>query len=421
VRVMFTVSSWPTHYASMIPLGWALQAVGHEVRVLCAPSQVTTVGNAGLIPVPVPSGMDIVTSNRLQYYWEAVRGVWPFPFLPLHPLTGERMGSLSDFDVAAYRRDVEPELMAGTSAGFDAAVDFARRWEPDLVLHDPTSLEGLLASRLVGVPAAMCLWGPVGTHETAHFQVVPPDPSGSFARYGGGEFDLGMISNVVDPCPPALAPRTKAARLDVRYMPYNGVSPAPLWLLDAPRRPRVCVTWSTALSTMSGPDSYLLPELVHALSDLDAEVMVTATAQDVAALGSLPPSVRVLERLPLRLLLPSCDVVVHHGGSGTAMTALCAGVPQLAITFIAETTLTGLRLANAGVGRHLLGHQASRGAVRSSVEALLSAASYRERAAQLRDEIALRPTMVDLVESLEKLACDDPSRGETHGTDQSAA
>lgn len=405
MRVMFTVSSWPTHYASMIPLGWALQAVGHEVRVLCPESQSVPVGNAGLIPVPIPTGLDIVTSHRLQYYREAVAGLWPFPWLPLHPVTGERLARLDDFDEAAYRRDVEPDLLADTAAGFDAVVDFARRWSPDLVLHDTTSLEGLLAARLTGVPAAMCLWGPIGTDEAAHYQVVPPDPSGSFARHGAGEFDLAMIGHVVDPCPPEIAPRTKAERLPVRYVPYNGSAAAPTWLLDPVHKPRVCLTWSTALSLFTGPDSSLLPELVAAVDGLDVEVVVTATGRDIAELGPLPDSVRVLERLPLRLLLPSCAAVVHHGGGGTAMTALCAGVPQLAITFLAETTLTGERLAGAGVARHLMGHEADRDTVRASVEALVTARTHRERAAELRDEIELRPTMFDLVEDLEKLAC----------------
>lgn len=405
MRVLCTVSSWPTHYASMIPLGWALQTAGHEVRVLCPPSQVGQLTGAGLIPVPVLGGMDIVTSNRLQYYWEAVDGAWPYPWLPLHPLTGQRMRDLADFDLDGYRSDVEPGLIAGTRRGFDAAVDFARRWQPELVLHDPTSLEGLLAAMVTRVPAVLCLWGPVGTHEPGYQRIVPTDISDSFPRHGAGEFGLHLIEQVVDPCPPAIEPRTEADRLPVRYVPYNGCAPAPGWLLDPPDRPRVCVSWSTALPTMSGPDSYLLPELVDALADLDVEVFVTATAGDVATLGTVPPSVRVLERLPLRLLLPSCAAVVHHGGSGSAMTALCAGTPQLAITFITETALTGQRLADAGVGRHLPGHLAGRDAVRDAVAELVGAARYRERAAELRDEITLRPTMVDLVEHLEKLAC----------------
>lgn len=403
MRVMFTVASWPTHYASMVPIGWALQVMGHEVRVLCPPSQVTPVANAGLIPVPVLDGMDVGTANRMGYYWEAVEGRWRYPWLPLHPLTGAEMNSLDDFDLDAYRRDVEPDIVARTAHGFDAAVDFARRWHPDVVLHDPTSLEGLLAARVVDVPAALCLWGPVGSHEAPDRRIVPTDVSDAFPRHDACEFDLDMVKNVVDPCPPAVAPLVEARRLPVRFVPYNGSAPAPTWLLDPPRRPRVCVAWSTALSTMSGPNSYLLPRLVDALAGLDLEVFVTATAADVAALGAVPGNVRVLERMPLRLLLPSCAAIVHHGGSGNTMTSLVSGTPQLAITFTTETTVTAERLATAGVGIHVQGDLADRDTLRNSVLALVSEPPYRERAEQLRAESQLRPTAVDLVENLEKL------------------
>ncbi|SEF65156.1 UDP:flavonoid glycosyltransferase YjiC, YdhE family [Thermomonospora echinospora] len=404
MRLLFTVSSWPTHYSAMVPLGWALQAAGHEVRVLCTPTQVGPVSQAALPPVPVLDGMDVVTRLRLQYYEEAVAGVWPYPWLPPHPLTGERLRDLGDFDVDDFRARVAPELAARAARSFDAAVEFARAWRPDLVLHDPASLEGLLAAQVVGVPAALCLWGPVGTHEPEHMRIVPTDHSGSFPRHGLGEFDLGMIERVVDPCPDPLAPPTAAVRLPVRYVPYNGNRPAPTWLLHPADRPRVCVTWSTALSTVSGPDSYLLPEVIHALRGLDCDVIVTATAADVAALGPVPVSVRVVEHVPLRMVLPQCDVVVHHGGSGSAMTALCAGIPQFIATFAAEQTVTGQRVAAAGAGRHALGHLADRETIRDSVGDLLSNRSYRVTADRLRREMLARPTPATFVESLEELA-----------------
>jgi UDP:flavonoid glycosyltransferase YjiC (YdhE family) len=400
MRVLFTVASWPTHYAAMVPIGWALQAMGHDVRVVCPPSQVTPVCGAGLIPVPVLDGMDVATANRMEYFLEAVEGRWRYPWLPLHPLTGAEMRSLDDFDLEAYRRDVEPDIVARTARGFDAAVDFARRWRPDVVLHDPTSLEGLLAAKVLDVPSALCLWGPVGSHEPPHRRIVPADVSDAFPRHGVGEFGLHMVENVVDPCPSAMAPRVDARRLPVRFVPYNGSAPAPTWLLDPPRRPRVLIAWSTALSTMSGPNSYLLPRLVDALAGEDLEVFVTATAADVAALGDVPPGVRVLERMPLRLLLPTCAAIVHHGGSGNTMTALVSGTPQLAITFTTETTVTAERLAAAGVGIHVQGDHADRDTLRDAVLALVSEPTYRERAAELQAESQLRPTPVELAEKL---------------------
>ncbi|MBW8486204.1 nucleotide disphospho-sugar-binding domain-containing protein [Actinomadura parmotrematis] len=406
MRVVFTVSSQATHYAAMVPLGWALQAAGHEVRVLCTPGQTAAVGRTGLLPVPVLDGMEVLTRLRLQAVREAADGHRPYPWLPPHPLTGEPLADLADFDAAAFRADVAPALAERAARSFDAAVEFARAWRPGLVLHDPASLEGLLAARVTGVPAALCLWGPVGTHEPPHMGIVPADHSGSFPRHGQGPFDLDMIEHVLDPCPPSLEAPVRAARTRFGYVPFNGTTPVPAWTLEppAPGRPRVCVTWSTALTATSGPRSYLLPDILRALDGTGREVVVTATAADVAALGRVPAGVRVAEHVPLMAVLPGCAAVIHHGGSGSAMTALRAGVPQLITTFAAEQAATGRRVAAAGAGRHLPGHEADPAALRAALDALLTDPAHRTAAARIRAEILAQPTPAELVGTLEDLA-----------------
>jgi UDP:flavonoid glycosyltransferase YjiC (YdhE family) len=293
----------------------------------------------------------------------------------------------------------------GERAGrsFDAAVAFARSWQPDLIIHDPMSLEGLLAARVIGVPAALALWGPTGTHEPDHVRIVPDDISGSFRRYGLGEFTPDLIEHVIDPCPAALRPPTTADRLPVRYVPYNLAGSAPDWVWEEPSRPRVCVSWSTALSIMSGPDSYALPEIIRGVAALDVEVVVTATRQDVVKLGSVEPSIRVLEHCPLRLLLPTCDAVVHHGGAGTTLTAVSAGVPQVVLTYASEQARNGERVVNAGIGRHLPGHLVDVEQISAAVADVVSDSSYGRSADVVRDEMRRRPTPVELVATLEKL------------------
>ncbi|WP_250305728.1 nucleotide disphospho-sugar-binding domain-containing protein [Streptomyces sp. A 4/2] len=405
MRVLFSVSSWPTHYAAAVPLGWALQAGGREVRVLCPPSQSGPVTRAGLLPVPVLDGMDVAVHNRMSYVREALRGEWAYPWLPLHPLTGAPMSALGDFDLAEYRRTVEPQYARRSAHGHDEAVRFARRWRPDAVVHDPVSTEGLLAARVLGIPAALALWGPVGTHEDRGLDILPQDLGHSFERYGCAPFGADAIEYVIDPCPSALRPPVRGERLPVRFVPYNGGGVAPEWLGAAGRtRPRIAVTWSTALTSMSGPRSYLLPRIVEALSGLDAELVLTATRDDVAALGDVPPDVRVLERCPLRLLLDHCDLVVHHGGAGSTMTALAAGVPQLAITFATEQTRVAERLTGAGAGLRLSGHPADAESIRAAAVELLGEPRYLKAAAGLREDNLRRPTPVELAARMEELA-----------------
>lgn len=45
----------------------------------------------------------------------------------------------------------------------------------------------------------------------------------------------------------------------------------------------------------------------------------------------LPPNVRAVGWAPLAEALATCAGVVHHGGAGTLLAALAAGVPQIVV------------------------------------------------------------------------------------------
>ena len=211
MRVLMSVSAWPGHYFPMVPLARELGMAGHEVRVLCAPSQAAPVRAAGLTPVPVLGGLDMVLQARLSHYWQAQAGAWPYPWLPVHPVTGEHLSDLADFDFPAYRAEHKAATLAATAASFDAAAEVAKQWRPDLVLHDRLSLEGLLAARVANVPAVAHLWGPVGTAEEGALRLVPGDPTRSFERHGAGEAGEEPYRYVIDPCPDGLRPPVGSA------------------------------------------------------------------------------------------------------------------------------------------------------------------------------------------------------------------
>lgn len=407
MRVMFAVSSWPGHYYPMVPLGWALQSAGHDVRVACAPSQAEAVTRAGLTPVPILDGMDLVFLTRVRYLMDAREGNWPYPWRPLHPVTGEEVSDLGEFSLEQYISDNTASTFGAMIRSFTAVTRFAKSWQPGIVVHDPLSTEGQLAAAVTGVPAVTHLWGPTGTHEppSSAIQIVPEYPPGTFARWKISELGLKQVRHVIDPCPRALAPPAGLAnRLPVRYVPYNGPGAAAGWAGQRPGKPRVCVVWGTSTTAMSGPGSFILPDVIRALAGLDAEIVVTATAADLDRAGELPDGVRAAERVPLNQLLPTCSAVVHHGGAGCLMTAISAGVPQLALTFAIEQALNGERLAATGAGAHLPGHQAGPGSVRAAVTDLLDKPSYLEAAGQLQESSRLRPTPAKLVGYLAGIA-----------------
>ncbi|MGW2629560.1 nucleotide disphospho-sugar-binding domain-containing protein [Streptomyces chattanoogensis] len=412
MRVLFAVSNWPGHWASMVPLGWALQAAGHEVHVMCTPCQTQPVSGAGLMPVPILEAMDMTVRGRLHNFRMAEFGSWPFSELPLHPLTGEPLDSLDEFDMSAWSQENHDWAIGVTTRSSDAAVEFARWWRPDLVVHDIMSFEGPLVGKVLDIPAVLQLWGPVGPDDDVPgappgASFVPVDPSGAFPRHGVGQMGPHVYEHVIDPSPSSARPPLKAERLPIRHVPYNGPGARLPHGESGSAGPRVCVVWGTSVSGIYGPASFAVPRVVNALAGLGAEVLVLLADADRARMeraGALPPGVRLMERTPLHLLMPSCDVVIHHGGAGCAMTALTAGVPQLAIhTGLDQEVIAG-RIAGAGAARSLSNVQADEGAIRAAVTSLLTDPAHAIAARKLRDEMESQPTPAALVSSLSALA-----------------
>ncbi|WP_246278178.1 glycosyltransferase [Phytohabitans rumicis] len=94
-----------------------------------------------------------------------------------------------------------------------------------------------------------------------------------------------------------------------------------------------------------------LGRMLAAAAEVDAEFVLALGADaDLAGFGRLPANVRPVGWVPLHHLLPGCAAVVHHGGSGTTMAALGAGVPQLVLPHGADQFINGHAVQRQGIG-----------------------------------------------------------------------
>lgn len=405
MRVLMTVSAWSGLYRSLVPLGWALQSAGHNVRVACHESEVATLSGAGLTPVALTDGWDAKFSARLKNYLIASAGMWPWPRLPLHPITAEPMRQLSDFNFDAFMRENRPALERQLRVSTDAVVEFARAWRPRLVIHDVLSLEGLLAAKVTGVPAFAHPWGPLGTaEEDPEAAMVPADVSSAFTRYGCLPMSFDHVDYFIDPCPSSLAPPTMAVRLPVRYVPYNGPVVIQPWTLSPPSRKRVGIVWGNSVTPVFGPDSWLVPTFIEALSELDVETVITLNQADFDAMDGLPDNVRLVQNVPVHTFWESCSVVIHHGGGNSVLNGAFAGVPQLCVSLGHDQHVIGQRLAATGAGLQLAGYELDAAMLRAAVTELLTEPSYAEAARRLRDEVLAAPSAAELVTTLEEIA-----------------
>jgi UDP:flavonoid glycosyltransferase YjiC (YdhE family) len=95
---------------------------------------------------------------------------------------------------------------------------------------------------------------------------------------------------------------------------------------------------------------------------------------------------------------------VHHGGTGTVLSALEAGLPQLLLPQGADQFFNAETLTAAGAARSLVGDAQQPGAIAEAVRALLGESAERQVAQRLREEIAALPAPVDVLPELVALA-----------------
>jgi len=256
-----------------------------------------------------------------------------------------------------YAEDLEPAL---------------DRLKPDLVVHGWGVPGAAIAARRAGIPG---IWHGFGR--------LFPDSIGL-------ELPEGVVAGLphLDICPPSLQDKeflTGVRRIELRPVPF---SPAGVWERQA--RPLVYLTMGTAFGTAE-----LLGTAVKGLARLGLEVVVASGPVRPGQLGALPPNVSVSSWVPQAQLWPHIDVVVHHGGSGTTLGALAAGVPQLMLPQGADQFTNAQAVSAAGAGTHLLPGELTAEAVAEHTRKLLPRhgnSSYRDAARAIAEEIARMPS-----------------------------
>jgi len=406
MRILFTVSNWAGHYLCLVPLAWAFRAAGHEVRMACPPQQVPGIMSTGLMPVSVLDAADMMESARLAYWVQAINtppqsGNMP---LPLHPFTGKALSSVRDFDTGTLS-DFWKKAIAAVQRSFDNAVDYAAFWRPDLVVHDIMAVEGALVAELNNVPSVYYGPGFIGTVETEPgLNLMAGDPLSCFEKYGV-DWDRRKIRYAVDPSPKeAVPPMGDALRIPIRYQPYNGSQDVDPWLLGPVKGKRVCVVWGNSATGVFGERLPALRRAVETAARLASEVVLTASLAEVDGLGSLPSNVRVLRNCPLELILPGCDLLIHHGSANCLMNGIAMGVPQLSLALNYDGQIYGRRLDPQGATKTLPGLMIDSEVVDKAIAEVLFDHKYRSRAAELSESVAAAPTAAQVADLLITLA-----------------
>ena len=416
MRVLITTYPEKTHFLLMVPLAWALRTAGHDVRVAVQPTMVEHVTRAGLTAVPVGGDRHLWKILGRVPNWLGRETGWPAPY---------DAAQMPDDEVSWDYLDEGYRLQVGRWHKFSAVpmitdlVDFARRWEPDLVIWEATTYAGGIAAKACGAAHGRMLIGMdvFGATRAHHLRLRAGRPEGDradplgewlagYAERYHTAFSEDMVTGefTVDQLPSSLGLPSGLDRVPMRYVPYGGPAAVPRWTWAGARKPRVALTMGLTVTDHDVHFPVGLQDLLDGLADLDIELVVTVPDAERGRLARIPANARLVSYVPLQALLPTCSAIIHHGGVGTLLTAAQNAVPQLVLPWDVDQPALAANLTELGAGLTVPNTAATGAIVRSALLRLLGDPSFRAGAERLRAEVAAMPAPCDVVPRLEALA-----------------
>jgi hypothetical protein len=275
----------------------------------------------------------------------------------------------------------------------------------DLVVHPPVDLAGPLLAAELGIPSVCYGFGqPFDPRVLAAMAArarplwqaagLEPDPYGGI--YRGRYLDPWPLRLRNGATVPA-AGGTYAIRPEI---PGDPEASLPVWADQLGDSPVVYVSLGTA-PLFNQPEKFA--PLLAGLAGEEVEVIVTVSElNDPAGLGELPATVHAERWLPLAPLLPRCDAVLCHAGTGTTLAALTAGLPLVLVPQGADQFANARACESGGTARVLMPGEVTAAAVGNSVRAVLAPGSSERAAAEaLATEIAMMPSAANVARDLE--------------------
>jgi UDP:flavonoid glycosyltransferase YjiC (YdhE family) len=324
------------------------------------------------------------------------------------------LGSAARYPLIPVDRDAEELVVRSVFAGEVAReravrlVEVGSHWRPAVIVRDEMDFGSAVAAERLGLPHAAVIVLAAGGLVRPDLVGEPLDalrvehglsPDPSFAMLHRHLTIAPFPASFRDPSAalPSTAHYIRPAVLEsVAETDHAGSSRTPR------HRPRVYVSLGTVFPQESGD---LFARVLAGLSRLEVDVIVTVGPElDPAELGPQPPHVQVARFLPLGDVLPRCDAVITHAGSGTVIGALAFGLPMVLLPMGADQPLNADRCVSLGVGIALDAFTATSDAVRAAVDEVLTVPSYRNAARQLQDEIHDLPDATSAAQRLSQLA-----------------
>lgn len=381
MRILFSSIAAYGHVFPLLPLALAAKDAGHDVRFATADVFSATVTRAGLRAMKASRPLNSTTT--------VVQGV---------RIAGPEISAEETLRRAGhiFGSDLPREFIADLGPIFE---DF----RPDLVIHEVFNPGAAIAARRAGIPALCHGLGraPRGALVAATEHHLREYATELGLRVPDHE-PLAMGNTTLDICPPSLQCPDFAVRVNsvqLRAVPFAEAGELPPAIEQVGAGRLVYVT----LGTIYGNPN-VLREVIKGIVSLGLRVLVaTGPTVDPAELGPQPTSVSIERWVPQARLWPHVDLVVHHGGSGTMLGALAAGLPQIMIPRGADQYYNSLALEEKGAALRVAPEAITATSIAERADRMLADESFYDEARRIQEEIRQMPAPADLAGRLPDL------------------
>jgi UDP:flavonoid glycosyltransferase YjiC (YdhE family) len=381
MRVLFTTLRNTSHFLPLVPFVEACVRRGHEVAVAAPPDLAERVAatSAAFFPFGHPG------DDGLRPIWMRLRG-----------LSEQEMSRVVVGEIFAgiCARTALPELLATV-----------QRWQPSLVIRESQEYAAIVAAEQLGMPhVRVAITARSAERELlpaaapaldalARSQGLPADPSGERVQH---EPALTLFPAALDPTESDAAPvfRFRSARKPAPPLPaYWGAREGAF----------VYATFGTVAGGMDEARAVFRVAL-DAVAALPIRVLLTIGAElSIEALGDVPPNVHVERFVPQDDVLPHAAAALCHGGSGTVLGALAAGVPLVVAPMFADQPHNAARVEAVGAGLALPTRTSSADDMRAALRRVLEEPSFAATARRIAADIAALPTVDEAAVQFERL------------------
>jgi hypothetical protein len=277
-------------------------------------------------------------------------------------------------------------------------------WRPDFILRESFEFAALAAAERAGVPHAR-----VSVHSNQHeagISVHLIDALDEFRATCGlpGDGGASLQAEPIFTAFPAFLDGSADAvgwRAPFRSREPNTPTPPskapPAW---APRdgEPLIYITFGT-VSGSSERAKATYRAALEAVSALPVRALLTTgPVMDPKALGPIPPNVAVETFVPQAEIFPFASAVVCHGGSGSLIGGLAAGLPIVVAPIFADQPVNARSVELARLGVAVFDREMS--GLRAAMQRVLVDAEIRSNALDMARQIAALPTRDDAVEAM---------------------